>query len=64
MDREFALMNAIQLMLPNAKHLLCMWHIQMAIVKNCKSLFEEVILFAKFTQAWTILSYSTLEETF
>jgi hypothetical protein len=35
-DAEMALRNAIEQEFPRWKHILCLWHIQQNIVKNCK----------------------------
>ena len=39
-DREMTLMNAISIVFPGAKHLLCRWHINRNILAKCKKLFE------------------------
>jgi hypothetical protein len=39
-DRELALMNALQLLLPNSTNLLCAWHINKNVTAKCKPSFE------------------------
>ena len=39
-DRELALMNALDTYLPNSNHLLCMWHVNMNILANCRKHFR------------------------
>jgi hypothetical protein len=38
-DRELALVNAIDYLYPDWSHLLCIWHINQAVIKYCKKLF-------------------------
>ena len=38
-DRDLALINAIKRAFPNAKHLLCRWHINKNVIAKCKKLF-------------------------
>ncbi|PIA55362.1 hypothetical protein AQUCO_00800248v1 [Aquilegia coerulea] len=40
-DREFALMNAIEVIFPRTINLLCLWHIETNIIANCKKFFKE-----------------------
>ncbi|CAG8458404.1 9522_t:CDS:2 [Cetraspora pellucida] len=40
-DRELALMNALKTAFLDSTNLLCLWHINKNIMKNCKSQFEE-----------------------
>ncbi|CAG8700419.1 5016_t:CDS:2, partial [Cetraspora pellucida] len=40
-DRELALMNALRTTFSNSTNLLCLWHINKNIMKNCKSQFED-----------------------
>ncbi|KAL7258299.1 hypothetical protein ACSBR1_004427 [Camellia fascicularis] len=39
-DREFALMNAIDVVFCSSKHLLCRWHINKNRLAKCKKMFE------------------------
>lgn len=39
-DRELALMSSINIIFPKAQILLCYWHIEKNIVKNCKPMFR------------------------
>ncbi|CAG8659786.1 33871_t:CDS:1, partial [Racocetra persica] len=38
-DRELSLMNALRIVFPNSTTLLCIWHINKNVLKNCKSQF-------------------------
>ena len=42
-DRELALMKAIQIVFPVTSHALCLWHIEKNILANCKQHFKEKI---------------------
>lgn len=39
-DKKLSLMNAIQKVFPNTKHLLCMWHISNNVLTSCMKYFE------------------------
>ncbi|CAG8691830.1 12082_t:CDS:1 [Funneliformis caledonium] len=40
-DRELALMNALEIIFPDLANLLCLWHINKNILKNCKPQFSK-----------------------
>ncbi|KAL3525200.1 hypothetical protein ACH5RR_013572 [Cinchona calisaya] len=40
-DRDLALMNAIEVVFPSTRNLLCIWHIQKNILSKCKKYFDE-----------------------
>ena len=40
-DRELALMNDVLIVFPRTANLLCIWHIEKNILKNCKSHFDK-----------------------
>ncbi|KAI0995297.1 hypothetical protein K3495_g12885 [Podosphaera aphanis] len=52
-DRELALMNSIETLLPNMAHLLCVWHIQKNVLNNCRKYFGSEDDWAKILSAWT-----------
>ncbi|KAI0993973.1 hypothetical protein K3495_g14210 [Podosphaera aphanis] len=52
-DRELALMNSIETLLPNMAHLLCVWHVQKNVLNNCRKYFGSEDDWAKFLSAWT-----------
>ncbi|KAI1004522.1 hypothetical protein K3495_g3695 [Podosphaera aphanis] len=52
-DRELALTNSIETLLPNIAHLLCAWHIQKNVLNNCRKYFGSEDDWAKFLSAWT-----------
>jgi hypothetical protein len=41
MDKEDALRNAISVVFPEAENLLCIWHINKNILKNCLNKFDK-----------------------
>ena len=43
-DRDPALVNAVRHMFPTSPILLCTWHVNKNIAKNCKSVFETISL--------------------
>ena len=61
-DREMALMNAISIVFPGAKHLLCRWHINRNILAKCKKLFETKEKWDRFIMSWNMLVSSSTEE--
>lgn len=57
-DREMALMNAYTIIFPDAKGLLCRWHINNNIMKKCKSCWD--VLYT----SWTRLVNSETKEAY
>lgn len=69
-DRELALMNAIQLVFPVARHILCAWHIGKNILAKCKALFpmlmgdtrqHNLLTWEEFSLSWSSLVLKTLD---
>jgi hypothetical protein len=63
-DRDQAFANAIKEVLPWATHLLCLWHIHMNVVANCKKHFKEIAEWEAFMREWQSLCESDSEEAF
>jgi histone-lysine N-methyltransferase SETD2 len=63
-DRELALINAIGVVFPTARHLLCRWHISKNVVTNCKKMFEDAEKWEKFLLGWNTIVYSSTEEEY
>ncbi|CAG8843707.1 6295_t:CDS:2, partial [Racocetra persica] len=69
-DRELALMNALRLIFPNSKNLLCVWHISKNVLKNCKPQFlketenKESSEWESFLTKWNEIVQSELESEF
>jgi hypothetical protein len=61
-DRELALMKAIDSIFPEVDHLLCRWHVNMNVVKNCKKHFATAEAWEKFYKAWQTVLNSPTEE--
>jgi hypothetical protein len=40
-DREIALMNCLDTLFPSTPHILCVWHVNMNILANCRKLFPK-----------------------
>ena len=51
-DRELALINALELIWPNARLFLCRWHINKNVLANCKQLFPNNDHWEAFYAAW------------
>jgi histone-lysine N-methyltransferase SETD2 len=62
-DRELALMNAINEVFPDAKNLLCKWHIENNILSNIKTYFSTPD-WEKFEVQWNELSNSITPDIF
>ncbi|XP_078159354.1 protein FAR1-RELATED SEQUENCE 5-like [Carex rostrata] len=60
-DREFALINAINIVFPECKHLLCVWHIEKNILTKCKKYFETEEIWVGFLSSWKNVVYSSTE---
>jgi hypothetical protein len=63
-DRELALMNAISIVFPSARHILCMWHINKNVLAHTKRFFPVQEDFDSFMEHWTGCVYSNSEEDF
>lgn len=61
-DRELALMNACKIVFPDAKQLLCRWHIYQSILKNCRPLILDLQTWNSFYQVWMKLVDSPTKE--
>lgn len=57
-DAESALINAISTVFPQSVHILCVWHINHNIAKNCKSKFSESD-WTVFMKLWNAFVSST-----
>ncbi|XP_061990742.1 uncharacterized protein LOC133709124 [Rosa rugosa] len=59
-DRELALMNSIRDLFPSSRHLLCKWHINKNVMKECKKKFTTKEGWDAFNGAWnTVVSSAT-----
>jgi transposase-like protein len=60
-DKEDALRNAISVVFPEAKNLLCIWHINKNILKNCLNKFYKREQFDNFMKYINQLLQSSTE---
>jgi MULE transposase domain len=59
-DRDLALMKAIQIELPDCKHMLCTWHIEKNVVAKCsKIMARQNQDMAPFLAQWNKVIFST-----
>ena len=63
-DRDLALMEAIANVFPEVANLLCVWHINMNVLKNCKPAFDVEEDWEKFYNAWHEVINASDEEGF
>ena len=63
-DRELSLMKAINSVLPNARHLLCKWHINKNVLAKCKKLIETKEKWEIFILYWNLLVHSSTEQEY
>ena len=63
-DQEDALINAASDVFPLTSHLLCIWHLNKNVLKNCKPLFPAVEEYNLFFNGWLTLVYSASEVAF
>lgn len=61
-DRDLALMNAVEACFPMARHILCIWHINQAVMKNCGAALGP--RFQDFYHSWHSLINSSSSLTF
>jgi hypothetical protein len=46
-DKEQALMNAVKVVFPSTKHMICLWHINMNIMKKARPILAEQLAKAR-----------------
>ena len=63
-DRDLALMNAIARVFALAVVLLCIWHINMNVLKHCKPAFDTQENWKKFYDAWREVVHASNEEDY
>jgi len=61
-DRDLALMQAIKEVFPTTDALLCIWHVNKNILKNCKGSFVTDAEWADFEAAWHQVLFAHTEE--
>lgn len=60
-DREIALITEIDILFPDSDHLLCRWHVNMNVVKNCKKHFATAEVWERFYSTWQVVLNSRTE---
>lgn len=63
-DRELALIKACTIVFPDAKGLLCRWHIYNSIMRNCRTSITSKRSSDSFYKVWTTLVESETEEAY
>jgi hypothetical protein len=63
-DKEDALRNAISVVFPEATNLLCIWHINKNVLKNCLNKFDTREQFGNFMKEINQLLFSSTETSF
>lgn len=63
-DREEALISSIDEHFPDSDHLLCRWHVNMNVVKNCKKHFATKAEWEAFYRAWLKVLESRNQEEY
>jgi transposase-like protein len=63
-DRELALIEAIDELFPESDHLICRWHVNMNVAKNCKKHFPTQEAWEKFYLAWQAVLNSSTDEAY
>ncbi|XP_058180055.1 uncharacterized protein LOC131298592 [Rhododendron vialii] len=61
-DRDLALMNAIEACFPTARHILCIWHINQCVMKNCSRVLGPE--WKRFIKSWHSLINSSTPSSF
>ena len=61
-DRDAALTNALQTIMPFTRHLLCTWHIGKNVETNCKSVFATAQDYHTFVNMWNLVWQSKTTE--
>ena len=63
-DTQGALINACVTIFPTSAHMLCIWHIENNITKNCSKYFAKQEDFDTFREEFRRIMYATTEEAF
>lgn len=63
-DRELALMAAIEIVFPRAKHMLCIWHINQNILANCRKKLGSNEAWAEFEADTKNMMYANTTEVY
>ena len=63
-DRELALVSSIGKIYPESRHLLCKWHINRNVMRECKKKFETKEMWNMFLTNWNIVVGSTSESEY
>jgi len=61
-DRDLALINAIEECFPMARHILCIWHINQCVMKNCSAVLGS--FFPDFCDSWQTLIHSSSTDSY
>ncbi|XP_058211563.1 protein FAR-RED IMPAIRED RESPONSE 1-like [Rhododendron vialii] len=61
-DRNLALMNAIEACFPTTRHILCIWHINQCVMKNCSRVLGPE--WKRFITSWHSLINSSTPSSF
>jgi hypothetical protein len=60
-DRDFALMSAVEANFPEAKHMLCIWHINKNVMAQAKTTFRQDDRCQSFMKLWMAVCYASTE---
>jgi len=63
-DREVALMNALEVVFPDARNVLCIWHINKHVVSNTRNYFADTEEFNDFMKMWSSCAYAKTAEEY
>ncbi len=63
-DMKRDLMQTINVIFPNTNHFLCLWHININVVVNCKQSFNISETWNDFFSAWKSIMYSHSKEKY
>jgi hypothetical protein len=63
-DKDLALINAIENVFPCTKYIICRWHINGNIAKNLKVKFENGEAWKEFLEEWNAAMYANQEVEF
>ncbi|POW07208.1 hypothetical protein PSTT_08425 [Puccinia striiformis] len=62
-DKEQALMNAIEVIFPTARHLLCQWHMAKNLYNHCRPILGEPA-YSEFKKAWNFVLVSNSPKSY
>jgi hypothetical protein len=60
-DCEIGLINVMAVVFSDSQHVLCIWHVDKNVLKNCRSYFADQDFWTRFFDDWHKVMYASFE---